>query len=124
MDLYYKVLKDVPLSTLNEKLNNLEKYHNDYSSAAAGIISEIKGHMSNGIDAYKRASQIIYDWCNFAVKRLESYIQLFDAVNPPNVQKQKEILIEMLDEGLRKMQTAQDELGKSSSRYFKSKLKF
>lgn len=71
IDLYHKVLKDVPWKTLRGKLDNLEKHRNDYSSGAASIISNVKGHMTSGIDAYKKASEIIYAWCNFAVKRLE-----------------------------------------------------
>lgn len=122
MDLYQKVLKDLPWSSLKSSLNNLEQYRNDYSSSAADIISEIKGHMSSGIEAYKRSSRNIYDWCNFAVQRLDSYIQLFNGLNSDNIQKQKQILIVMLDEGIKRMNMAQDELYSSSLRYWKLNL--
>lgn len=122
MDIYQKVLKDLPWNSLKSSLDNLEQYRNDYSSSAASIISEIKGHMSSGIEAYKRSSRNIFDWCNFAVQRLDSYVQLFNGLNPSNIQKQKQILIEMLDEGIKKMDKAQEELGNSSSRYWKSNL--
>lgn len=116
MDLYYKVLKEVPWSTLKQKLDHLEAYRNDYSGAAAAIIAQIRVQMTNGIDAYKRSSQSISEWCGYAVKQLEAYIKLFDGVNSGNLQKQKQILVDMLNEGLQKMQAAQDELNKSSSR--------
>lgn len=120
MDLYQKLLKEVPWSTLKQKLDNLEAYRNDYSNAAASIISEIKGHMTNGIAAYKKSSQNIYDWCVVAVKRLDAYVKLFNNVNADSIQKQKTLLVEMLNDGIQKMEAAQNELGKSSSRYFNS----
>lgn len=118
MGLYQKILKDVPWTTLKQKLDNLESYRNDYSSSAASIIAEIRGHMTKGIDAYKSSSRNIYDWCMFAQKRLESYVKLFEGANEESIEKQKDILVELLDEGVTKMESAQDELGKSSSRYF------
>lgn len=121
MDLYNKILRDVPWTNLKQKLNNLESYRNDYSSAAASIIAEIRGHMTNGIDAYKKATQSIFDWCSTAAQKLEAYIKLFDGVNAANLEKQKKILLDLLVAGVQKMEAAQDQLGKCSSRYVKLK---
>lgn len=89
LNFFDKISKEVPWRTVKEKLDHLESYHNDYSKEAAGIIAEIKKHMTAGIAAYKKSLEQINQWCDDTKKSLESYIKLFHNVNKANTNEQK-----------------------------------
>lgn len=73
--------------------------------------------MLNGIDAYHAASQSVYEWTGLAVKLLRVYIKLFDTYNEINAGAQKQMLLQVLDNGIKRLADAQEELKKSSTSF-------
>lgn len=71
----------------------------------------------NGIDAYFTASQNVYEWTGLVVPLLRVYIQLFKGYNQAKSDGQKKLLLQVLEDGVERMNAAQEELGKSSSAF-------
>lgn len=115
---YDRILDQVvPWKEFNETLIELDKYREDYSTESATLIGDIKTRMMNGIDAYAEASQSVYEWASLVVPLLKAYLTLFDGYNPQKAHAQKTILLKILDEGMAKMNAAQDKLSISSSSF-------
>lgn len=119
IDLYNKILdKVVPWSELNQTITKLDKYRSDYSKEAAALIGEIKTKMMDGMDAYFRATQSVYEWCGLAVRLLTTYTTLFKGqMNQGKFNAQRTLLLKVLDDGIKKMTDGQKQLGDSSSSF-------
>lgn len=118
-DLYNKFLdKIVPWSELNQTITKLDKYRSDYSDEAAVLIGQVKTKMMGGMDAYTRATQSVYEWCGLAVKLLNTYKILFTGqMNPGKFAASRKFLLEVLEDGIKKMTIGQKELGDSSASF-------
>lgn len=122
MAIFQQVLTSLPYERIQDSVNHLDERKAEYSQAAGKIVVEIKGLLAKGVEAYTRSSGRILDFANSAESRLKSYIKLYDDVNATNIEEQKTLLVEVLDEGIKKMKLAQSELGESSTRYWKKNL--
>lgn len=119
IDVYNKILdKVVPWEELNKTITKLDKYRSDYSKEAAELIGEVKTKMLDGMDAYFRATQSVYEWCGLAIKLLNTYTTLFKGqMNQSKFSAQRTLLLKVLDNGLEKMSAGQKQLGDSSSSF-------
>lgn len=119
MDLYNKILdKIVPWAELNQTITKLDKYRSDYSKEAAALIGEVKTLMMDGMDAYFRATQSVYEWCGLAIKLLNTYTTLFKGkMNQSKFNAQRVLLLKVLEDGIKKMENGQKQLGDSSSSF-------
>lgn len=116
--LYDKLVERViPWKEFNETLVGLDKFREDYTVESALLITEIKTNMADGISAYFSASEHIYEWTGIAASHLELYIKLFKDHNARRASAQKDLLLNVLESGLKKMTAAQEELGKSSESF-------
>lgn len=118
LGLYNKVLDQIiPWKTFEDTVKELDRYSSEYSSESAQLVSEIKSLMNNAHDSYHGATQYIYEWCSSTIQFLGNYRQLFDK-RPSNAYEQlKAILIQVLDNGTKKMDAAQTKLLQSSASF-------
>lgn len=118
LDLYNRVIdRVIPWKEFNETLVELDRFRKDYSTESAALIGQIKTLMLNGIDAYHAASQSVYEWTGLAVKLLQAYIKLFGTYNEINAGAQRQMLLQVLDSGIKKLADSQEELKKSSASF-------
>lgn len=118
LSLYDKLVERIiPWKDFNETIVELDKFRKDYSNESGQLLGEIKTHMMNGINAYFIASEVIYEWASLSASQLKLFIKLFSAHGARRSEAQKQILVKILDSGIKKMTTAQEELGKSSSSF-------
>lgn len=119
LDLYHKILdKVVPWSKLNKTMGKLGNNRFNYSEEAAALIGQIEPKMMDGMDAYFRATQNMFQWCGLAIDLLEPYKTLFDGEMDQDIYNtQREILLQLLDDGITRMKKGQGELAVSSSSF-------
>lgn len=119
LDVYHNILdKAVPWKKLNETIAKLGNNHSNYSEKAVALIGQIETKMMDGMDAYIRATQNIFQWCGLTNELLEDYKTLFDGEMDQDIYNtQREILLQVLDNGITRMNKAQEELAASSSSF-------
>lgn len=118
LTLYDRVLdRVIPWKELNETLVELDKFRKDYSAESGALIGEIKTLMMNGIDRYFIASQSVYEWASLVTPLLTGYILLFNGKTAKSTAAQKELLLRVLDDGIRKLTDSQEYLHKSSTSF-------
>lgn len=115
MDSYNKVLElEEPWEKIHATLRDLDKFRDDYSKPAYKQYINIRYYVSNGISTYNTATYHVYDWCVLATPLLKKYIELYNDINETTMAEQKEILIKLLDDGLKDMDKAKAELANAS----------
>lgn len=107
----------LPWKEFNKTIIKMDKYHQNYSIESRELISEIKGLILSGKDAYLAASRHIYDWAGLVTPLLASYISLFKRSTSANAKTQKDILLQVFDDGILRLSASQDELYKSSTSF-------
>lgn len=119
LDLYNKVLdKIVPWDELNKTIAKLDQFRSDYSKEAAALIGDVKTKMMDGMDAYFRATQSVYEWCGLTIRLLGTYKKLFTGnMDQKKFNSQRTLLLKVLGDGIDKMDKGQKELGDSSSSF-------
>lgn len=118
MDLFHKVIDQVvPWKTFEATLNQLDEFRSEYSEKAAERVAEVKLYLSQGMTAYYQASKDVYEWCMVVEPMLQKYIDLFDGIDKTKSAQQNNVLVKMLDGGIKEMEEAQEKLGKSSSSF-------
>lgn len=118
LDLYNRVLDQVvPWQSFEETLAELDHFRSDYSKESGDLLGQIKTCLMDGMDAYFRSTQSVYEWSSLVVKLLDVYIQLFDQNDETKSESQKSILVSVLGDGIEKMKVAQKELENSSSSF-------
>lgn len=118
LDLFNKALyQSVPWKTLQNIPNEMDKFRGEYSAEAADLVADVKTHLSNGVTAYKQATKHVTEWCSVTYSLLLKYIGLFKNIDETKSAEQNKILIEMLDDGITKLEQAQKALGDSSSNF-------
>lgn len=95
----------------------LDERRGDYSVESASLLGEIKTLIMNALDQYFQSTQAIFEWCGLASELLTDYLELFNQIDESTFNNQKEIMIEVLSEGITKMEQAQKNLGESSSSF-------
>lgn len=119
VDLYNKILdKAIPWAELNKTIQKLDEFRADYSQQAANLLGTIQTQLKNGMDAYFRATQSVYEWCGLSINLLNAYRKLFnDQMNQDKFNAQRAILLKILTNGIEKMNAAQRELGTAASAF-------
>lgn len=118
LSLYDRIVdRVIPWKAFNETLVELDKFRKDYSSESAQLIGEVKTLMMNGIDAYFTASQNVYEWTGLTIPLLQVYIKLYNGYNEAKAAGQKKLLLQVLEDGVDRMNAAQEELYKSSASF-------
>lgn len=110
----------MPWKEFEATIGELDRFRNDYSKESADILGHIKTFMLDGMDAYFRSTQSVYEWSSLAEKLLERYIRLFEQNDEAKSTAQKVILLKVFDEGIDKMKVAQKELDNSSAAFNKA----
>lgn len=104
LDLYNKYLDQViPWQTFDETIKELSRFKQEYSQAASVLVGDIKTLLMDSQDKYFEATQTVYEWCGVATQLLAAYILLFDEYNEKKASAQKDILIKVLDDGIKKL---------------------
>lgn len=104
----------IPWKLFNESLIELDKYRSDYSAESAALLGEIQALISDAIEGYYIASQSVYEWTGFVPPLLTAYISLFEQYTPDNASAQKFILLQVLEDCIKKLRASQEQLNKSS----------
>lgn len=118
LDLYNKYLDQViPWKTFDETIKELSRFKHEYSQAASVLVGDIKVLLMDSQDKYFEATQTVYEWCGVATQLLTAYILLFDEYNEKKASAQKDILIRILDDGVKKLNEAQKSLLVSSQSF-------
>lgn len=118
LDLYNKYLDQViPWNTFEDTVKELSRFKDQYSQAASVLVGDIKTLLMDSQDKYFEATQTVYEWCGVASQLLAAYISLFDEYNEKKATAQKDILIKVLDDGIKKLSDAQKSLLVSSQSF-------
>lgn len=119
LGIFVKVLdQSIPWSTFEETINELNKNKEQYSSESSALVKSIKEKMKNSMDSYHAATNSIYSWCKKTTNLLSSYIQMFNNFNgKSSSEEQKNLLIQVLDHGIKMMTEAQNQLESSASSF-------
>lgn len=118
MDSYNKVLDLAdPWEKFHETMRGLDKYRDDYSKKALKLYINIRYFVSNGISTYYRSTEHVYEWCYLVTPLLKKYIELFNGMNVEKLAEQRDLLIKILDNGVKEMGNAQDELDQASTHF-------
>lgn len=113
--LYSNVLdRVVPWKAFQQTLTKLDRYKEYYSPQSTQLIGEIKTLMNDGIDAYHRASKFVFKWSDVVIPLLSTYVELFNEHTVDKAHTQKDLLVEVLTEGLIEMKAAQQAIAESS----------
>lgn len=107
----------VPWISIEENVKKLDLYSGDYSLRAAEIIGEIKTMAYNATDNYFSANQTLREWCGLSSKLLSTYKTLFDKHDESNFPAQKQLLLKVLDDGLKNITAAHVKLEEVSSNF-------
>lgn len=93
----------IPWDKFNEIANALEAGRGRYSRTAGRLVDNIKTSLLNSESNYFTATESIYNWCGESISRLQRYIYLFNDYDENRAEGQKELLMDVLDNGLEKM---------------------
>lgn len=101
----------VPGNEFQKSLDALEKYRNDYAGKIDWEINGIyKPQIMNYIDAFFYASQKIREWADIIESHLQLVNKLFDEHDARKAESQKQLLVEVLDNGVAQINAAQTHL--------------
>lgn len=115
LDLYNQVIDNViPWKTFEDTIHELTKHEKDYSNQSGVIVGNVKTLLLNSQDEYLKATHSVFEWCSYASSLLTEYLILFERYDQRKAEVQKNILLEVLSDGLSKMEIAQESLKKSS----------
>lgn len=112
-DMTYRML---PWKEFDETVAELDKYRRDFSIESANQLGNVEYLLMEGLDAYFRSTQSVYEWAGLTVNLLETYVKLFDNYDASKTKAQKTILIKVFKNGVEKMARAQEQLEMSASR--------
>lgn len=119
LDVYHKILdKVVPWSKFRKAIVELDKNPLDYSEEAAALIGDIHTKMQDGLDAYIQATRNMFQWCGLTMDLLGDYKSFFDEeIDQDIYNMQRDILLQVLDDGITRMNKGREELAISSSSF-------
>lgn len=104
----------IPWTEFKESRDELKKHRNDLTTKNNLFISEMKTHMMNAIDAQFHAWESVFEWSSLVASQLKLYIDLFNNYNAKKFEAQKQIIIEIFDNGMAQMNIALAKLDNSS----------
>lgn len=118
LELYDKVVDHViPWQTFDETVANLTKFQKDYSSKAGELVGNVKTLLLSSKDEYVKSVQSVFEWSSLSSTLLKTYLKLFENYSAAVAESQKKLVIKVLEEGIKKMAAAQEQL-QASSRSF------
>lgn len=104
----------IPRKEIKRLIFDLDKYRDRFSIEIASLIADTRVHATNGIDSFLYASQKINELVSLIESHLKLYVKLFDGGDGRKAATQKQLLIEILDNGVEQLTAAQVNLGDSS----------
>jgi hemolysin E len=118
LDLYNKVIDQIiPWKTFEDTIKELTRYQENYSNDAAKLVGDVKKLLLDSQDQYFSATQLVYEWCGVSSQLLQAYLTLFENFDEKKADAQKSILLKVLGDGIQKMESAKNELTRSSSSF-------
>lgn len=118
LELYDKVVDHViPWQTFDETISNLTKFQKDYSAKAGEIVGSVKTLLLNSKDEYVKSVQSVFEWSSLSSTLLKTYLKLFENYDTGKADSQKKLIIKVLDDGIKKMTVAQEQLQASSKSF-------
>lgn len=122
VNLFNEQSKYITIDEFKEFFQKLDQSRSSYSFRASELADEVKWLLENALISYFMATQRVYEWCDLIVHRLESYFHngLSSSSTKATVKMQLHIIIEILEQGLKKMAVAQDKLNKASENFNKA----
>lgn len=122
LDVHQMADKVVSWSKLNNIISQLGNHRLDFSKEAATLLSQIETKMLDVTDAYIRATQNIVQWSGLAVELLEPYKSFFDGEMDRDLYNtQRDILLQLLDDGITKINNGHEEIAAVSSSFMRLK---
>lgn len=107
----------LPWTGVKRSLVDLDQLPKNISSEIVLQIGKVKSSMMKGIDEYFDVFQNIAEWANSTASQLTMYIELFRDHDAKKFERQKQLLIEMLDNAVAQMSAAQAKLDKSATSF-------
>lgn len=120
INLFEKQINSIPTKEFAEIVVHLDKNRDSYSIKARAIADELKTLVKTGLDAYTKSSDLITKWCTQAAIQLESYLAYVGSKEKRAIITQQEIIVWVLEDGLRKMNGAQAQLEQASRNFNKA----
>lgn len=119
LDLFKEEDRYIPTDEFKILIRKLDEHKSSYSKRAGELASEVKSLLKDAMAAYFMSTQSVYEWCGIVVKRLQTYLDLHHNFSKTKAKMQQRIIIEVLDQGLKKMSAAQQKLNEASRHFNK-----
>lgn len=120
LDLFKEQDKYIPSDEFKDVIKRLDEYRNSYSPRAADLAGEVKTLLNDALDTYFMAANSVYEWCGVAIKRLTQYNNYLKNLTPFKLKLQHKIIIQVLEEGIKRMTEAQKALDLASRSFNKA----
>lgn len=122
VNLFNEQSKYITADEFKEFFQKWDKFRSSYSSTANELADEMKMLLENALISYFMATQRVYEWCGLIVHRLESYFHIGLSANATKaaIEMQQHTIIEILEQGSKKMAVAQEKLNRASENFNKA----
>lgn len=120
LDLFKEQDKYIPSDEFKDVIQKLDQFKNSYSPRAADLAGEVKTLLNDALDTYFMAANSVYEWCGVAMKRLEQYNYYLANLTRFKIKLQHKIIIQVLEEGIKRMTEAQKSLDIASRSFNKA----
>lgn len=116
LNLYNRVLDQIiPWKTFEETIKEVDRFKDDYSQEAGQLVGEVKKLLLDAQDSYFESTQKVYQWCGITLQLMPIYLDALD--DPSKAEAQQAIITKVLDDGVVKIESAIELLGKCSSSF-------
>lgn len=95
----------------------MDTYNDDFFKENEDVLSKIKISMMNGMDAQYRLVRSIYEWSTLSIPLLTKFIAMVKQNDTTKLNAEKLIFVQVLKDGIEKMNRAQQDLDKSNENF-------
>lgn len=117
LNFYNSLDKEVPWSKIVDIVDDLDEQRLDQTKVSADLIGKVHTNLLNGLDAYHRLSERVYEWTGLVTPLLMTYLKLFNGFSASKCKAQTSILVKILNEESNKMNMTLEELEIISSNF-------
>lgn len=102
----------LPWKVFDRKLKELDQSHIEFAQETKDILSFIKTHMTEGLDAYSSSAKTVYDWSKSVLPLLTTYNLLFKKDNADILNAQNTLFAALLNEGYSSIKETESNINK------------
>lgn len=118
LNLYDRVMdRIIPWDNFTDTMQKLNQYRNSYSVESGALVGGITKLMMDAQDAYFESTQSIYEWADLASRLFKAYLRLFTRPSDDKAKVQRSILLTVLGQGEIKLESAKNNLLRSSRNF-------